>query len=189
MINETIIENRSDYELPCLRTSIGFDFRFNFNDKLGIQTGVGYSIKGYRHKLDNTLFGLPEAQLTGVYRNNFQHHYAELPVLLGFTLPMKKIVLELNLGTNNAFYITTSSQSKTEFSDGSEIETTVIEPVYERFLVQAQAYFPVKWSKEESNMIFRLGPEFKCGINSIIDAPIQERPFTAGIKFSMSVSK
>ena len=169
MVNDGIISGRNDYEKIDLRPSLGADFKFNFNEKMGLRTGVAYDVKGYRWKL-NVDFG---GGVTGVAKAKEFNHNITIPIYFSYLLGS----IELFGGAANNFYLKTNGRTVIKYNDGSSSISKSDHSNYSRYLGQAVLganYFI-------TSQIYT-GLDFKFGFNSLTGSTnIREYPWSVGL--------
>lgn len=120
----TIVEERSSFPSK-LALSSGFVLNYFLKDKVFFETGLQYSIKGNKSRLNNFFtWQTTSTYLEPKYRSvstkeNF--HFIEIPIIIGKIWGNKKVKFFFKTGFNIEFFIFETSISKYKLLNG-EIE-------------------------------------------------------------------
>jgi Outer membrane protein beta-barrel domain len=185
-VNNSIIDSRNDLENPALRSAIGFNFKYNFNERIGLKSGILYAIQGYNWKGDFTLFNTSGILETVLIRQKEFHHYASIPVLFAYSIVIANAVIELNSGVNLGFYVQSNYRTKYSYSNGNTDKSKSSQSNYSRF--QGQATLGANYiisRKNEASPALRIGPYVNYSFTPILSTPIKEYPFSIGINVGL----
>jgi len=195
-ISNIIIESRNNRETAKIGYTIGSNFIYNFNKRIGIGLGVLFSNNGYQTTTSGFTFGdMVNAQqgftlsstdpsiprsLTSV--DNL--YYLDFPFKFTLTFGSKKLRFITSLGFSTNLLITASTTTTTEYNDGSIKKTTqASNDPYNRVNFSPTLSFGPEF-KIKNRSFIRVEPSFKYGILNIIDSPITAKLWSAGLNIS-----
>jgi hypothetical protein len=189
-INQLIVDSRERLEKVDFRPRIGFDFKLNFNNKIGLKSGVSYDLKGYKTKGDFYSLTSGGAVLLFSFVANEFSHCIGVPTLFSMKIPFTKNTMEINFGATHNFYIGSSTFSKQIFPTETVKDVTSGSYGNGRYIGQGAIELNFLFVPFANNNQLYIGSDFKFGYNSISgQTPIKEYIFSTGINMGFTFGK
>ena len=172
-ISPFITNSRNTRERGKLSFTTGLNVIFNFKKNIGIETGIQYSNKGYQTKL--TDFTYTKAKLI------YNYYYLDIPLKVNFAFGKKKIRLITSAGLTTNVFIKSTSEYDDVRSDKNR-KSTLYD--YKRWInLSSLVSFGIDWKLNSKNNL-RVEPTFRYSIFKIVEAPVGEYLWNAGINIS-----
>ena len=188
-IGESIIDFRNEIEKSAPRATAGIDFGLLLGDHFTVETGMQYSNKGYRSQNNFTLVTHENDNGTIVtnvvsaeVKSWINYHYIDIPITVGYQFKLgKQNGLKMQLGYINNFYITSSFRTIWDWGHTKQIDYDTARQL-SNYSGQGMAGVYFQWRPGQMKTAIEFGPQFKFSTLPIIEAPIHERLYSAGIR-------
>ncbi|UKN01345.1 hypothetical protein K6119_16585 [Paracrocinitomix mangrovi] len=188
-IYETIVSNRDSMENAAFRNEIGIDFTYFFCNKFGLSSAINYRMLGYTFQ-GTFISAVPSGQMQVLeFKQKEFHHFIEIPLMItyqsSFPSDSRRFGIELNAGISNNLYLNSTNYLSTNPSsifEGKD-KTSIFDRYFLGLNFNPNFQFYLLHAR---NAHFEIGPEFKMGITTAIDAPIREYLYTIGLKIGLS---
>lgn len=181
-----IIAQRNKMEIPDIGYSAGIDVVLNFSKLVGLQMGIQYSSKRYKTKYETLFFATttpdPSIPEKSKYRYNFQ--YIDVPLTVNFTIGKKKVRFLGSIGLVANLFIREMQTSINEFQNNTQKNKAEDDSGFNRVNLSPIIRAGIDY-KINDKLNLRVEPTFQIQAFSIIDAPIHENLFSAGINFGL----
>jgi len=179
------LKNQQDsVNIPKLGYTYGLTFAYDFNDYVGIQTGIQYSNKGYRTISVNTVYDIDMPP--GEAQNIFNFSYLEIPLEIIGAYPAGK--LQVIAGAGAAFGILASSSVKTipdKPSDDFPVQINFFDHDYNKFNITPSANLGARYLVSP-NLSIRAQAKFRYSLlNHDEDASYVTNFISAGFNLGL----
>jgi hypothetical protein len=193
-ISEFIVNSRNVSETAKLGYTTGLNFIYNIREKLGIELGIQYSNKGFQTKMQDLTFnptidprrgsmtytsgsGSTPSRIGQIYNDL----YIDIPLKFNFAFGNKKLRLIASTGVTTNIFIKETTTNKFEYADGSIEKTTMTSSFdYNKVNVSPFIGAGVDWELNRKNHL-KIEPTFRYGIIKMIDAPVTDYLWNAGL--------
>lgn len=177
-IASSIVDGRNERELPVIGVTAALMGGYSFNDRFGIEAGVGYALLGWEIDLSELSFGdqidprrgfaySTDPALQGLKTLRQQFHYLNFPIKGTVTVGKRRWRWISSAGIS--FGIMMRARNVIIYEDD---RSSWDQDYYERFNLFAQLSTGVLYQLSDRHQ-FRLEPTFRYGLLPIInDTPI-----------------
>jgi len=184
-----IIDIRDSLETAKLGYTVGLNFIYNFNKRIGISTGLLISNKGYKSVMTGLAFDNLSAgfDVSSTRPKNIEvidnYYYFDIPIkgVVSFGKGSFRFIASIGITTN--FLLNSNTVLVVDNVDGSKTKTTTPTGGFNRFNVSPQISLGVE-KRIKNRSFIRIEPIFKYGVLKIIDAPITANLWSAGFNIS-----
>jgi hypothetical protein len=181
-----VIQSRDGIEIAKLGYTTGINLCYNLSPKLGVETGLQYSNKGYQTKKNNLSYIDPE---TGQYLQAkwiYKDAYLDVPLKLNITFGKRNLRFISSIGFVTNIFL---SQHLITFVDKPDGKTERIVSEYElrRINISPMVSLGIDY-KINYKMNIRVEPTFRYGVIKILDSPIKEYLWNAGLNIGYYVA-
>jgi hypothetical protein len=178
-----IIDMRDENEIPKFGYTAGINACYNISSRIGIETGIYYSNKGYRTKEADLIFGDQSDPRYGfIYSNSgsgsgtvrfvYDYFYFDIPLKANLKIGKRKICFISSLGFAINIFSKEIITSIVEGDNGnSDTESYTSHFDYEKITLSAIACAGVAY-KLNDKIELRAEPTFRYGLLKIIDTPV-----------------
>ena len=147
----------------------------------GLETGVQYSNKGYPTKNQDLVFAQPDPSLPLRAKFVYNFHYIDIPVKINLRLGDGRIQFIPGVGFSADIFIEETVKSINEFSNGkkeqkTENSTHNISSINISPMISLGVSYIIN-----NKMSIRAEPTYRYGILKIIEAPVTEYLWNAGL--------
>jgi hypothetical protein len=193
--SEFVIDSRNTSETPKIGFSTGLNIFYNINPRAGLELGVQYSNKGYRHDFPRGIpggqidpkngfdtTGVQDLLITGI---RYDYQYLDIPIKFNYLLGKGKIKLMVGAGiVANIFIKQTSTIFYQENGVALKKSQTNTFFKYKPLVLSALVSAGIDWELNTMTH-FRAEPTFQHGLTNIIDHPVTGNLFTLGCNFGL----
>lgn len=179
--SDMVIDIRDDTEKGKFGFTTGLNLNIKVSEKFKIQTGLLYSINGYRIPKQATYFPIPGPGQPTHFKANTSFNYLAIPLKLNFVSGNGKMRFIAGAGVSANFLLKESETVTAIYADGSEKkqeQSTNLE--YKKFnlfsLISAGMEFKFK-----ENIFLRTEPTFRYGLIKIIDQAVTAKLWNLGL--------
>ena len=179
-------DSRNKNEIPKLGFTSGISFIYFIKENLGFECGLQYQNQGFQTNPIGQSVVLPNDPIIIIYRYNY--NYANVPLKVNFSIGKKRLKLCTSAGFAINFFtnasITTIKQAQdfsytqTSSNDNSNYKKINLSPM-------ASIGLDIKLGKR---MNLKIEPTFRYGIFKIIDSPVTEYLWNAGLNIEYFVA-
>lgn len=184
-----IIPLRNKNESALIGYTLGINAIYNLSKHLNLESGVNYSVKGY--KTDEQVLTF-EDQLTAsgfgqIYGVN-KFHFLEIPIKLGFSYGKKKTQFIAGIGVSTSFFLGSKSEFKIKSPNGNIQNYSFNSDIpYRTFNLSPTISAGINYNINNHSNI-KIEPTFKIGLIPLVDAPIKERLWSMGLNIGYYIS-
>jgi hypothetical protein len=185
-----IADWREENEHPIIGFNTGATYSYQFKKGLLLEGGFQYTRVG--EKFENITFVTIDDDGTGDYWNYYD--YVGIPIKVGYGLPIgKRLRLSIMSGISTNFFVARQVRSSVTYNDGTSenySSTYSNEPSgiqYEKVNLVSVSSLGIDIRVFRAFSL-RFEPTFRYSITPIMDAPIKQRPYSAGINTSVFYS-
>lgn len=193
-LSETMVNFRNKSEQVKFGMTGDLSFSYWFRGRLGIQTGLSYSYRGYQSaKTDlsfpssiDPYYGFvyePDSSGRSEVRFLDDFHYLGLPILLNFRSGSSKWQLFSSAGIIPEFLLKSSSRAIYYYSDGNkEKESNTSTQWHDRINIVGSVSLGLEYhlSKDAS---LRFAPMLRFGLLPLSKTPIRTYLYNVGLQF------
>jgi hypothetical protein len=171
-------------EIPKGSYTYGINFCYNLSKKIGLETGIQFSNKGFQTTDVILNFAQPDPSLPDKFKNIYNFNYLDIPLKANLTVGKKKIRFISSVGIITNFLINSNTTTVNTFKDHTEYKTDPITMVIiKKINLSPLLSFGVDY-KINNRMNFKIEPTLRFGILKITDAPSSDYLYNGGINFS-----
>lgn len=185
--SEQWILDLREFEKPIVGFDAGFTFFHQFKKGLRLETAMQYIRLGEKTK--DYLFIFPDGTTSSKNKvvNNFD--YIGVPLKLGYAIPInQRFSFFVQSGVSANVFFARRFKSILSLSTGETQESTSMyfteSDGFNRLNVMLTIGLGLDVKLTDS-FLLRIEPNFKHAINPIVDAPIGQRPYTAGLNLGL----
>lgn len=183
---------RNDLENPTIGLNTGATFVHQFKKGLVLEGGIQYVRFGEQSdSISITTIAIEEVG-KGIYINNYD--YLGIPIKIGYAFPLgNRIHLSVSSGISTNFFIARHYRFNANYYDGTtnEFRETYKKETsgaqYERVNLVSVSSIAIEIQVFKAFSV-RFEPIVRYSLNPIIDTPIKQRPYSAGINTTIFYS-
>lgn len=176
-----------------VNTHFGVNYYQKLKPKLWLKIGVGFASLGYNTKQSTLMFadglatgGVSTDPLAGKkLQFSYNYHFLEIPFSLHYDFSEKKLKSFVEFGLVQMYYLQTITKQKLDgesHTKGNEQESIIND-----FQLATKIAFGVSYSfNEKWEMVVQ--PNFRYHLNKIVDAPVDEHFWSAGLAIGMRMA-
>lgn len=176
-----LFEFREAYEVPARGYAAGLKYRYQYNSKIGFETGLSYNIRGYDASESNSF---QDSDLFGGNAQYFYfYNYLDVPLLLNYHLSHLRYNLFTSFGVSTNFLLSAKERAVIVYSDNSiSDETNTLDAsLFNRVNVQGIFRFGIDYTPE-GPYTFRIVPIVQYSINDLTqNERFNEHLFAVGL--------
>jgi hypothetical protein len=180
--NESIIEQRNQYESIKFTNSTGINFVYNFKPFVGLETGIQYSNKGYNF-INKEIVAIAPQDLPEKVRFNYNYHYIDIPLKVNFIFGKKKVRFIASTGICTNLLLLETQTNTFSYADRKERGSFKTQYDYRKFNLSPTISLGLDY-KINDRMNFRIEPSFRYGVIKIIESPISAHLYSAGLNLA-----
>ena len=178
-----IIDSRNKTETPKFAMSTGLVLEYSFTRTISISSGLSYLNQGFKSdwvRIVNP--SIPDSSY-GRAKSTYNYHFLSIPLMINTSIGKKKIKFFTATGLSFDFFL--MDKTKTIIERGQETQTVKSSSNYDynSFNMSALLSLGAEFNTNAKH-IFRIAPFFRYNLLAMIDAPIHQRMFNAGINFN-----
>lgn len=178
--NSYLIESRNNNETIKPGFTTGFNFCYMLNNRVGLETGIQYSKKGYQTVRMKTRLLQPDPEIPDWVKFIYNNHYIDIPLKAIMTFGNGKIRFITSAGITANIYINETVTSVWYFPDRTERRRS--DGGYDYNPLNFSAAVSAGIEKQINEKIsLRIEPIFRHQLFTITDAPVYGYLFNAGI--------
>lgn len=184
--NKWVQDLRNDEEVPTFGYTTGLGLKIDLTNKLALEAGLYYSIKGEQTKINELIWTTPSSDYPIKSKSKYQYKYIDIPLTVQYFLGSRRIRPFVSAGFSASIFSEKKTKIISEFSDGHKTsESSTIDLAYLKFNLVAIVGFGIKY--DISKRIFlTIEPVYRQFINSIVvDHNAKEYPFSIGANFGV----
>ena len=183
--SDFVIKSRNDIETAKFGYATGLSVNVRFSKILAFETGILYSNKGYRTGEIDLYYPLPDPSSPTQYKSLYSFHYLDIPLKLNVTTGKGKVKLIASAGLAANFLIKESETVTQIYSNGdSKKEKQSSTSDYNEFNISPLISLGLEYRLKNSFSI-RAEPTFRYGVLKIIDQPVTEYLWNAGLNIGI----
>lgn len=179
--NKWVEDLRNDEETGTFGYTTGLGIKIDCTNKIILETGLFYSIKGEQTKNTNLVWVTPNPDFPIKTKTQYQYKYIDIPVKVNYLLGGKKFKIFVSVGVSANVFSEKKTTVISEFTNGHKTsEYSVIDLGYLKFNIAAIIGLAIKY--DLTNRIFiSAEPVYRQFINSIaVDKKSKEYPYSIG---------
>ncbi len=177
--SDIVIKSRNSYETEKLGITTGLNVRYFLNEKLGLETGFQYSIKGFQTEWKT---GIPIDPPVSPYRFKFvdDFHYLEVPIKAKYTIYNSKVRLFISGGVSTGFMLEKKYYVVYKYDDRSVRNYRSDNYEYNKINITPMIGFGAEYQfKNNSHIVIE--PTFRHGISKTTDTPVTAYLYSFGL--------
>ena len=182
----SIINYRNENETVKLGYTAGLDLGYNFNERLGFQTGIQYANRGFSTKKIDIAGSLMDPVVPESFKYNYNYHYLEIPAKVNFSFGENQIRLTTSAGLSSAFLIKQSRTYIGYYKDTTTRQVFISNDAYNRFNLFATISAGLEM-RFNPIMSIKVEPTFRYGLLKITDTPVSGHWYSGGVNVSYLV--
>jgi hypothetical protein len=171
-------------EIPKGSYTFGLNFCYNLSKKIGLETGIQFSNKGFQTTDVILNFAQPEPSLPDKFKNIYNFNYLDIPLKANLTFGKKKIRFISSVGIVTNLLVNSNITTVKTFKDHTEYKTNPISMVViQKINLSPMLSFGIDF-KMNDRMNLKIEPTLRFGVLKITDAPTSDYLYNGGINFS-----
>lgn len=180
----TVLASSKKWGIAKFGFTTGVTFSLHIKNHLRFETGFQYSNKGYKSKMMDFIWAQPDPALAVKGRSIYNINYLDLPAKLNVTFSEKKIRFCAGAGLVVNILIKQSFIMIQYFKNGDIQENNnVVHYNYKKFNISPFLSAGIDYQiNNKSNL--RVEPTFRYGIFKLMDAPVSEHLWNAGLNIT-----
>lgn len=179
--SDFVIKSRNNVEIAKFGYTTGVNICIKITKLFELETGVQYSNKGYKTKNQDLVYGQPDPSLPTKAKFIYNFHYIDIPVKVNFSLGKKRIQFIPGVGISTNILINETVKSINEYSNGkTEQKTESAGYNFKHINISPMISFGISY-KVNNKMILKAEPTYRFGVIKIIDTPVTEYLWNAGL--------
>lgn len=181
--SDLVIKSRNDIEIAKFGYTTGLTIFFNVTQKIGLETGIQYSNKGFKTKNQDLIYIPlpPNPSLPTKLKINYAYNYIGFPIKAKFTSGKTKLLFIASAGFTTNFLLNVKQTNYFEYADGKKEKKT--ESTTSDFnKVDITPMISTGFEYKVSNKIhFIAEPTFRFGLLKTKDTPVSEKLWNFGL--------
>lgn len=177
--SDAAIKSRNSNETIKPGITAGLNVRYYLNDKLGLETGFQYSIKGYQTKwMTGIPFDPPDIPFKFKFVDDF--HYLELPIKANYTIYKRKVSIFVSGGITTGILFDKKYLYIYKYPDHAHKNNYKENYTYNQLNITPMIGFGVEYHfKNNGHLVIE--PTFRHGISKITDTPVTAYLYSFGL--------
>ena len=177
--------SRNDVEISKMGFTAGADLCINFNQLLGIETGLHYSNKGYQTKKQDLVFAQPipgqPIKVSFIYRYN----YLDIPLMACFSFGKTRLRIIAGAGLEINALINATQKNEYEYPNGNTEKNKLSSTAnFKKFNISPMISCGISYAIN-GKMVFRAAPAYRYGLIKTTDTPVGEHLWSAGLNIGL----
>lgn len=187
--NKWVQDLRNDEEEPIFGFTTGFGIKMNLTNRVVLETGLFYSIKGQQTRNTDLVWTAPNADLPVKSKTQYHFKYIDIPLKAQYFFGNRKIKYFLSAGVSFNIFSEKATKVVSEFEDGhTTSENSIVDLGYLKFNLAAIIGCGIRYDATERISI-SAEPVYRQFINSIVaDKKAKEYPYSIGTNFAVYYS-
>lgn len=186
---ESITRVRNDRERPQVGGGAEAFWNYRVSQRFSVEAGIGLSVIRYMTDLDELTFGDPIDPSRGFVsmgaviedvRIRYDYFHADLPIRAVFTLGKGRIRSISSLGLTTSVLVTARTTTIFSLADGSTERNSATNSNFDRLGLFATFSTGIMYALND-RIDLRIEPQARYGLLPIMDAPISEHLWSAGL--------
>lgn len=181
MAADIVKESRDKREVGQIGYTAGLAVHYTLAEQWSIEAGVQYAQKGYRTKKENLVWPQPSSAFPTTSKFIYNFSFLDIPLQVKYTRGHGNCRFFYTAGLAMNIFLEGEATGIFEYANGSKDKSTGPATTNEKKvslspLLSAGIDYTFK-----PHIHFRLAPIFRYGITKMIDAPVAERLWNAGL--------
>ncbi|MBI3234135.1 MAG: PorT family protein, partial [Bacteroidetes bacterium] len=177
---------RNKEEMGVYGYTTGLGIKIKIKNKLGIETGILYSIKGEQTKNANLAWVNLSPDFPTKSQTQWRFKYLDIPVKVNYSFIKRKVNCFISAGISANVFLQREAKVISKFADGHKTsESSTIDLGYLKFNLAGIVGFGIKYDFTK-NVSISAEPVYRQFINSIVaDRNAKEYPNSIGINVGL----
>lgn len=178
---EWVEDMRNTEEVAIFGYTTGLDIRMDLTNKIVLETGLFYSIKGEQTKYTELLWTTPNPDYAVKSKTKHLFKYIDIPLKVHYLFGTKNIKWFVSTGIALNVFSERKTQIISEFSDGQKAsDNSAVDLGYLKFNLSAIVGFGINYDLTKRISV-SVEPVYRQFINSIVaDIKAKENPYSFG---------
>lgn len=181
MAADIVKDSRDKREMGQFGYTAGLAVHYNLSEQWSIEAGVQYAQKGYRTKKENLVWQQPSPAFPTTSKFIYDYFFIDIPLQATYTTGTGNCRFFYSAGLALNIFLEGEATGIFEYANGSKDKSTGPATTNEKKLSLSPLLSAGIDYTFKPNMHFRLAPVFRYGITKMIDAPVSERLWNAGL--------
>lgn len=181
-----VIDVRNQIEKAKFGYTTGLNVSVNVNDCVALETGVQFANKGYQTKDRELVYADPPAPSDPTQASlRYSYHYIGIPMRVKFSLGKGKARFVSSAGFTTNFLLNASQTAHLKYADGKTKKNKQSSTAdFKRMDVSPMVSVGLHY-KLNNNIHVTAEPTFRYGLLKIMDAPVAEHLWSAGLNLAI----
>ena len=178
-----LIKMRNEEERVILSYSTGIHAEYQFNQCVGIETGLSYAVSGYQTKKTASI-SPPDPAVPPYFKSVNHFHLLDIPLKANFIFGENKLRFITSVGVTTNIFLKETATTFLYFDTHTDKYTFESTDSYRTLNFSPTLSAGIDWSLHP-NVHVRMEPSFQFSALKIIDTPVSEKLYSAGLKMSL----
>jgi hypothetical protein len=183
MSADIVKESRDKREMGQIGYTAGLAVNYTPAGQWSIEAGVQYAQKGYRSKKENLVWPQPSPAFPTTSKFIYNYFFLDIPLQVKYTTGTGNCRFFCSAGLAFNIFLEGEATGIFEYANGSKDKSTGPATSNENKISLSPLLSAGIDYSFKPRMHFRLAPIFRYGITKMIDAPVSERLWNAGLNF------
>ncbi len=175
-------------ETPKMSYTTGASFVYNLTEKIGLETGLQYTNKGYGTESMYSPIISPTMGYIGAVEFNYiySYHYLAIPLKANFLLGNKKVKFIGSIGVDTWLFLNATKKTIQYVNNNKDMSSRTIEEVeFRKINISPIISAGIDWKLSEK-LNLRIEPNFKYGlIKTTYNSQISDKLHSTGVNFAL----
>ena len=178
---DLVIQTRKDIENPKFGYTTGLNVCINFSQNAAFETGIQFSNKGYKTKVQGLVYYPPNQILPTGVKIIYAYQYIGIPLKAKVFFGKSKVRFLSSIGFMTNFLLNVKQTNNFEYSNGTtEKKTQSSTSEFKKIDISPMISVGVDY-KLNNKIHLLVEPTFRYGIIKTKDAPVSEKLWNAGL--------
>jgi hypothetical protein len=176
--------NHNYYEIPKVGLTAGLNAVYQFNKRVGLETGLHYSNKGFQTKMIDLFYFEPEPTSPNQAKFIYNYDFIDIPLKANFSIGNKKTRFFTSVGVTMNIFLKETQTNIYAYGDRTEKET--INPTdnsIRKVNLSPSLSFGIDYTFNDNSYI-RIDPTFRCAMFKLVDGGAPGNLISTGLNFS-----
>ena len=178
---DLVIKTRNDIEIAKFGYTTGLNACFNFSKRVGFETGIQFSNKGYKNIIRNLVYFPPNSSLPINSKTVYAYQYIGIPIKAKFSFGKSKVRVVSGVGFITNFLVNFRQVITYKYADGkTEKRSQSSKDGFKSVDISPLISLGIQY-KLNDKMHLLTEPTFRYGLIKTKDAPVTENLWNAGL--------
>lgn len=179
------IKSRNNLEQAKFGYTTALKIGYYLSDILSLESGIEFANKGYKIKQQDIIYEYPDPAGPINYKTNFTYQYLGIPLKVKMTFGRQKLNFTAGAGMVTNFLLSAKIESTSAYADGkTKRNKQSLAKDLNKIDITPELSFGIVY-RLNNKINLSAEPTFRYGLFKIIDAPVKEKLWNAGLALSI----